>query len=128
MRLYEIRSPLKFPHIPMNGGNCDEVILAYLLANDEAAVYDYIERRYYPGNEYQEPGWDACSSKVNEYMTREEIIKNRGDYTAENPESCAQTFWYGEFYELGCRWIDLGEISSEEVSTLQRFGILPTNP
>ena len=122
MKLYKILSPMQVPHVVQDGGKCDEVILAYILAESDDAVYDYIERRYYPGNKYQDSGWACCSNRTR--GVRKKIMADKGDYTLTNPEPHTMFFWYGEFYTLGCRWIDLGEVSAQEILVLKRLNLL----
>jgi hypothetical protein len=120
MKLYRILTPLTFPHIPTEGRKCDEATVAHILAETDEDVYDYIESRFYRGHDYQEPGWCA----IFEELTQEEIIKKKGDYTAENPNPPMTLFYGGEIYSLGFRWEDLGTVSPEEISVLRRLGIL----
>ena len=120
-KLYRIYTPLTFPHICTEGSKRDETIVAHILATSDDEVYDYIEKRFYPGNKYQEPGWCAFADN----LTRKKILKKKGDYTTQKPKPPHTLFYFGEVYSLGFRWEDLGEVSSEEISILQRLGILP---
>ncbi len=113
---------MQVPHIVKDGGKCDEVTLAHILAENDDAVYDFIEHRYYPGNKYQDPGWATCSIGIRK--TRKRIVERKGDYTTAKPEPQTMFFWYGEFYTLGCRWIDLGKVSAQEIAMLNRLNIL----
>jgi hypothetical protein len=122
-KLYRILTPLTFPHISTEGRKCDEATVAYVLAETDEQIYDYIEGRFYQGYEYQDPGW--CAFLEEGELTQEEIIEQKGDYTIENPEPPVTLSYFLETYCLGFRWEDLGEISPEEIATLQRLGILP---
>lgn len=122
-KLYRILTPLTFPHIPTEGRKCDEATVAFVLAENDEAICDYIESRFYEGDEYQEPGW--CAFLEEGELTREEIIEMKGDYTVQEPDPPITLFLCGEIFRLGFRWEDLGEISPEEMAVLQRLGILP---
>jgi hypothetical protein len=121
-KLYRILTPLTFPHIPMKGRKKDEAIVAYVLAENDEEVYDYIERRFFKGHKYQEPGWCAFC----DHLSRKKIINKKGDYTIQKPNPPNTLFYGGEVYDLGFRWEDLGEISPKEITALKRLGILPT--
>jgi hypothetical protein len=121
-KLYRILTPLTFPHIPTEDRKCDEAAVAHILAETDEEVFGYIERRFYQGDKYQDPGW--CAFLEEGELTREEIIEMKGDYTVQEPDPPITLFLAGEVYRLGFRWEDLGEVSPEEIAVLQRLGIL----
>jgi len=80
------------------------VVLEFVVAENDEAVFNYIDKCKYEGE------WTMW---VN--MTRDKIIAAKGDFESRP-------------YHIGIdqkfRWEDLGEVSPEEIATLRRLGIL----
>lgn len=98
MRLYRVRTHFIAKDLDK------DAILEFILAKNEDEVYEYINNKHCIGD------WPGCAE-----MTREDIMAARGDFDADP---------HGEFYDQKFGWDDLREVSSEEIATLKRLGIL----
>lgn len=83
----------------------NEEIKERIISSSEEEVYAYVDEKYYSED------WPECSD-----MSKEDIMKDKGDYEAE---------YMGEFYDTKIRWELAAEnISDEDIAVLLKYKII----